>query len=228
VPQRQQIRKTGPNVASSINLAPAPPPPPPTSGKLTRIVVTGLSDSARAELLSRLPVHEGGAWSLDMLGAVSAAAKDFDSHLVTTFEQPIRGEFELKISPASTPGPVFSTTAGVGGGTGGGIGGGTDGGIAPSGVYKVGNGVTQPKVVFKVDPAFPEQAGTDPVAETVLLSCVIGTGGTAQDIHVVKSAGAGFDANAIGAVSQWRFNPGTLNGAPVNVRAQIEVNFRRE
>ncbi len=202
----------------------------PTSGKLTRIIVTGLSDSARAELLSRLPVREGAAWSLETLDAVSAAAQDIDSHLVTTIEQPVRGQFELRISPELTPGPVFSSTTspGTGGGIGGGAGGGKGGASPQPRVYKVGNGVTLPKVVFKVDPVFPEEAGTEPVTATVMLSCIVGTGGTAEDIHVVKSAGTVFDANAIDAVMRWRFNPGTLNGVPVTVRATIEVNFRRE
>jgi TonB family protein len=54
-----------------------------------------------------------------------------------------------------------------------------------------------------------DEVGADPVAATVLLSCIIGTGGTAEDIHVVKSAGTGFDASAIDAVSRWQFKPGT-------------------
>ena len=47
-----------------------------------------------------------------------------------------------------------------------------------------------------------------------------------EDIKVVKSLGMGLDEKAMEAVQQWRFRPGTYQGAPVKVRAQIEVNFR--
>jgi protein TonB len=36
----------------------------------------------------------------------------------------------------------------------------------------------------------------------------------------------GLDEKAIDAVSQWKFKPGTKDGAPVTVIANIEVNFR--
>jgi protein TonB len=60
-----------------------------------------------------------------------------------------------------------------------------------------------------------------------MLSCVIGGDGKAEEIHVVKPLGMGFDVNAIDAVSKWVFKPGMLDGVPVPVRATIEVNFRK-
>lgn len=88
------------------------------------------------------------------------------------------------------------------------------------------NGVSPPQVTWKVDPVFPDEAGADKLAGAVLLTCVVGIDGKAQDIHVVKSIDTAFDTNAINAVSQWVFTPGMSNGVPVNVRATIEVNFR--
>jgi outer membrane biosynthesis protein TonB len=36
----------------------------------------------------------------------------------------------------------------------------------------------------------------------------------------------GLDEQAIGAVMQWRFKPGTKDGKPVRVAAQVTVSFR--
>jgi TonB family protein len=93
-------------------------------------------------------------------------------------------------------------------------------------VYKVGNGTTQPAVVFKVDPEYPEEARKAKVSGTVALSVIVGQDGKARSIHVVKSLGVGLDEKAIEAVKKWKFKPGMKGGQPVNVRATIEVNFR--
>ncbi len=64
------------------------------------------------------------------------------------------------------------------------------------------------------------------MAGTVMLTMVIGTDGLAHDISIVKGIGAGLDEKAIEAVAKWHFQPGTLNGNPVPVRANIEINFK--
>lgn len=95
-----------------------------------------------------------------------------------------------------------------------------------SGAYKVGAGVTPPKVLSRVDPAYTPEASEAKLEGTVLLSVVIGADGTAHDINVVRHLGGGLDEQAVIAVQKWRFAPGEKNGTPVSVRAQIEVNFR--
>jgi TonB family protein len=97
---------------------------------------------------------------------------------------------------------------------------------ATGSVYKVGGGVSQPMVVYKVDPEYSEEARVAKVSGTVLLQTVIGTDGKAQDIQVLKSFGFGLDDCAITAVSRWNFKPGMKDGSPVPVYATIEVNFR--
>jgi TonB family protein len=233
----QMQRKTLPANAAGMPVAPPPPPPPPppTSGKLDRIVVTGLSDSARSALLSSLPIQEGGEWTGQMFAAVKEAATQFDSHLRVGLTQS-GGELTLNLSvPNSPPGPLptftsnnVSATVGQGSGAGFGVGSGGSAAttLSPQGVYSVGNGILPPSVLSKVDPVYPEgePAGT---AATVMMSIVVGTDGMAEDINIVKSADPNFDANAVAAVSKWRFKPGMMNGVPVKVRAQIEVNFRK-
>jgi periplasmic protein TonB len=118
---------------------------------------------------------------------------------------------------------------GIGKGVGPGIGDLTDsgtGGSDDAGIYILGNGVTAPSVLSKVDPEYSEEARKAKYSGAVLLSIVVNTDGQATDIRIVKSLGMGLDEKAIEAVQQWRFKPGTNKGTAVRVRAQIEVNFR--
>ncbi len=94
------------------------------------------------------------------------------------------------------------------------------------GVFKVGGGVSQPAVIFKVDPEYSEEARKAKYSGAVMLSIIVDTEGHARDIHVVKSLGMGLDEKAIEAVEKWKFKPGMKGGQAVNVRATIEVNFR--
>lgn len=122
---------------------------------------------------------------------------------------------------------------GMGGGSGGGLGSGNGGGFGPGagvgvggGVYRAGGGVTQPAVIFKVDPEYSEEARKAKYSGTVMLAVIVDAEGHARDIHVVKSLGMGLDEKAIEAVEKWKFKPGMKSGQAVNVRATIEVNFR--
>jgi TonB family protein len=216
--------------------------PPPMAGKLDRIVVTGLSDSARSELLSRLPVQEGSEWNGQDFGALTKAVKDYDSHLTVGLARTSAngGQLELRIGLSNT-GPGGGTVTfsannsfspvGQGSGFGAGVGSGgntsTASATAPaSGVYSVGNGTSAPVVLTKVDPVYTEQARAAKYGGSVMLSVVINTDGKAENIQIVKALGMGLDENAMACVQQWVFRPGMNQGIPVKVRAQIEVNFR--
>jgi TonB family protein len=128
-------------------------------------------------------------------------------------------------------GPGFG--GGMGSGSGGGLGSGKGGGFGPGegggvggGVFSVGGGVSQPAVIFKVDPEYSEEARKAKYSGAVRLSIIVDTEGRAREIHVVKSLGMGLDEKAVEAVEKWKFRPGMKGGQAVNVRALIEVNFR--
>jgi TonB family protein len=93
-------------------------------------------------------------------------------------------------------------------------------------VYRVGNGTTPPSLLKKLEPEYTEEARVEKIAGTVLLTVVIETDGTASSFQILKGVGFGLDEKAVEAISQWKFKPGTRDGAPVPVQAQIEVNFR--
>jgi TonB family protein len=88
------------------------------------------------------------------------------------------------------------------------------------------DGVTPPSVAHKVDPSYTEEAKEAKIQGTVGLSLVVNSQGRADDVKVTQSLETGLDLNAVAAVSQWLFKPGTKDGQPVDVAVKIEVNFR--
>jgi TonB family protein len=96
----------------------------------------------------------------------------------------------------------------------------------PEGVYRIGNGVTPPQVVSKVDPQLSEEARLANLNGTVSISLVVGEDGGPRNVRALTSAGLGLDEAAIAAVSKWRFKPGSKDGMPVPVSVDVEVNFR--
>jgi periplasmic protein TonB len=88
------------------------------------------------------------------------------------------------------------------------------------------NPKTPPKVLYQVEPQYTEAARTAKVSGSVLLKLTVDENGDAQDIQVEKSLDEGLDQNAIQAVREWRFAPGTEDGKAVSTTAKIEVNFR--
>lgn len=92
-------------------------------------------------------------------------------------------------------------------------------------VYKVSDGVTAPKLLSKVEPVYTQEAEDAKIEDDVKLQAEITPAGIAENITVVTSLDPGLDANAVTAVSNWRFKPGMKDGEAVTVAATIEVNF---
>jgi TonB family protein len=93
-------------------------------------------------------------------------------------------------------------------------------------VYHVGGDVTSPRILYREDPQYTEEARRDKISGPVVLTMVIGTDGLAHDISVTQSLDPGLDRQAALAIQKWHFAPGTLKGQPVAVQAVIEVNFK--
>ena len=140
------------------------------------------------------------------------------------------GDPLARIGPASN-GP--GSGGGIGSGSGGGVGSGKGGGFGPGegggvggGVFRVGGGVTAPALLYKVEPEYSEEARKAKYQGTVLLYVQVDPSGKAVNMRVLHSLGLGLDEKAMEAVRKWKFKPGSKDGKPVTVEAQIEVNFR--
>jgi outer membrane biosynthesis protein TonB len=62
----------------------------------------------------------------------------------------------------------------------------------PEGVYRAGNGVTQPSVVSKTDLEYSEEARIAKISGRVKISAVVGVDGKVRDIQCRQNSGIGF------------------------------------
>ena len=87
--------------------------------------------------------------------------------------------------------------------------------------------VTLPKVISEVKPKYTPEAMRARIEGTVMMTAVVRTDGTPGDIEITQSLDTeyGLDDQAVGALSQWRFEPGRKDGKPVPVRVTIEMRF---
>ena len=153
-------------------------------------------------------------------------------------EPSINVQKDLKMATNNLPNigvpnsPVVGPMSG-GGGSGGGLGSGNGNGLGPGsggntggGVYKIGGGVSAPVVIFSVEPEFSEEARKAKVAGNVLVSIIVDASGHPQHVRVIRGIGMGLDEKAVEAVRQYRFKPAMMNGKPVAVEVNFDVNFQ--
>jgi TonB family protein len=95
-----------------------------------------------------------------------------------------------------------------------------------SSALRVGGGVTGPRLLQKVEPAYSDEARAAKYQGTVILYVEVGPDGMAHNMRVQRSLGLELDEKAMEAVSKWQFQPGMKDGQPVTVQAIVEVNFR--
>ncbi|MDA1313242.1 MAG: M56 family metallopeptidase [Acidobacteria bacterium] len=93
-------------------------------------------------------------------------------------------------------------------------------------VHRVGDGVSAPRLVKKVEPSYTEEAKEANLQGTVEMATEIWPDGKAHAIEVIRGLGKGLDEQAVKAVEQWEFESAMKDGQAVKVRATIEVTFR--
>ena len=162
---------------------------------IKRIAITGLPDDAREQLLRQLPLHEGEVATEESIVALARAVRQFDQH--------------LRVSGARTPDGVAVVIYRAQ--------------SLPSRI-RVGGNVQQVKLRESVRPVYPPEAKAAGVQGTVRLSAVIARDGHVQDLSVISGEPVLASA-AMEAVHRWVYETTLLNGQPVEVVAQIDVNF---
>ncbi|MGC8916783.1 MAG: energy transducer TonB [Thermoanaerobaculum sp.] len=95
-----------------------------------------------------------------------------------------------------------------------------EGPLVPSGELR------EPRRIVFVEPVYPEIARKVGVEDTVILQLVVAKDGSVKDIRVLRPGRMGLTEAALEAVRQWRYEPSTLNGRPVEVLLSVTVRFQ--
>lgn len=189
-------------------------PPTPTgmltNGKrvmLQNIAVEGLTPAARDELLQRLPVHQGDIVDAEAMRNVLGKVQAFDDHLrVILLLNPSdenSGSLRIVLPPAG----ALAT-----------------GGANPPTRIRVGGNVQQAKLISQVRPVYPQEAKAQHIQGVVRLQATLGKDGKVENLEVLEGDPI-LAAAALEAVRQWQYQTTLLNGDPVEVITQVDVNF---
>jgi TonB family protein len=189
-------------------------PPSPDGKRLTRITTGGLTDSVRNDLLSRLPVHEGEILGTDSLERVRKAVREFDEHMSVGTGFNANGEVTLMLSM-----PGSYATSGV-------LGSAPAVPPAADGTRRItiGGNVQQAKLISQPKPVYPPLAKQARISGVVHLAAIIGKEGNVIDLKVISGHPL-LIPSALEAVQQWVYQKTLLNGEPVEISTQIDVNY---
>jgi protein TonB len=101
--------------------------------------------------------------------------------------------------------------------------------LAPAGAERPGGWEirslwAESNIIYRVQPSFPPLARAARIQGAVRLRATISKTGTIENLSIV-SGHPMLVASAIEAVKKWRYRPYLLNGEPIEVETEINVNF---
>ena len=95
---------------------------------------------------------------------------------------------------------------------------------APPLRVRVGGAVQSAKLLNHVKPVYPHEAWIAGIEGIVKLHVVVATDGSVKDVQVVSGHPL-LVQPALDAVRDWKYKPTTLNGVPVEIDTEIDVDF---
>jgi len=166
---------------------------------LRSITVEGLTPAARDELLQRLPVHQGDNVDADGMRAINTSVLAFDEHLRVNLNiaDDDSGSLRIHLAPAGDSAPAR---------------------------IRVGGTMQQAKLLVKVQPVYPTEAKAQRIQGVVRLQATLDKSGKVENL-IVLDGDRLLAAAAIDAVRQWQYQTTLLNGDPVGVVTEVDVNF---
>lgn len=177
-----------------------------------KIFLRAFPEDTRTALLATLPIHEGGAFSDELLLQTRRTIESLGPHLdifvtpaptLDTFRD-VPPEVRRRLDPAPAYGFVNVTIY--------------DSTKVPQRI-RIDGPAQEARLVEKVMPA-PTAAAEG----TVQLTVVVARDGTVLDV-APKSGPAPLLYPSMDAVRRWRYRPTLLNGIPVEVQTIVEIAF---
>jgi len=99
-----------------------------------------------------------------------------------------------------------------------------DGRIVP---MQIGGDVTRPTIIHQPEPKYTDEDKQEYRKEgTPTVSLIVDEHGLPQNVHMVHETGSDFDKKMVELVKQYRFKPAMVNGKPVAMYLNVEVNFK--
>jgi TonB family protein len=93
-------------------------------------------------------------------------------------------------------------------------------------IIQIGQKVQAAKILSRVAPLYPQDCKAERVQGVVLLQAIIGREGMVESVTQMNQlVDARLARAAMEAVRQWRYQTTLLNGQPVAVLTEVEVNF---
>jgi protein TonB len=89
---------------------------------------------------------------------------------------------------------------------------------------RVGGDVQANNLIKKVTPLYPPMAKEARISGTVRFTAIIDKAGNIASLQLMSGHPLLVDS-AMEAVKQWQYRPTLLNGSPVEVITQIDVNY---
>lgn len=96
---------------------------------------------------------------------------------------------------------------------------------AKSGPQVTSRDLAGPVPIKKNDPKYPPTLINEHVEGEVVLYAVIRGDGSVDSVELVRGIDERLDANAMEALSQWKFRPASREGAPVELEAIVHIPF---
>jgi TonB family protein len=190
-------------------------PSAPLPSTIKQIQFSGTTPEIEQQVRQRLTVREGDPIASDSLARILAAAREVDEHftvgVTTSNGTDGHRESSIRLSLGFAPAPGVGTVAPSAATT------------APPRI-RVGGNVQQANLIVKVTPSYPPAAKQARVQGIVSFTAIIGKDGSIQNLDLISGDPMLADT-ALEAVKQWIYKPTLLNGNPVEVITQIDVNF---
>ena len=182
--------------ACAASVPPLPTPPTAVSGTPVPIFTAQASTNLQT---TNTPVNDSSGLAVAVSGVIISTPIPSDSATATT---------PTALPPSATPTVVPSPSPVP----------------APPTRIRLGGNVERSKLISGPRPVYPPLARQARISGTVLLDAVISREGAILNLRAVSGHPLLIPA-AVAAVRQWVFRPTLLNGDPVEVATEIEVNF---